>query len=161
MRAGAGEELDQEGAAHRRDGQADAQDTGHQASLPGRDLVGQHRDRGGLERAEARLGAAPPDQDDRDAGGHGNDQDAERPPTRPIIIQGRRIPNRDVVRSLSRPKSGLPTSATRLPSPVTRPRLAGARSIPTNHPHLMLGSGRNGWAATWPGCRRCSATSPR
>jgi len=49
-----------------------------------------------------------------------------------MIIHGRRMPNRDVVWSLSRPKSGLPTSATRLPSPVTRPRLAGARSIPTN-----------------------------
>ena len=54
------------------------------------------------------------------------------PPTRPMIIQGRRMPNRDVVRSLSLPKSGLPTIATRLPIPVTSPRLAGARSIPTS-----------------------------
>jgi hypothetical protein len=39
----AGEQLDQEGAAHRRDRDADTQDTGDQAALSGRDLVWQHR----------------------------------------------------------------------------------------------------------------------
>ena len=37
------------------------------------------------------------------------------PPVRPISIHGRRMPNRDVVRSLSRPNSGLPTIATSEP----------------------------------------------
>jgi hypothetical protein len=54
------------------------------------------------------------------------------PPARPITIQGRRIPHRDEVRSLILPKNGLPTIATRAPTPATTARFAGASSIPTS-----------------------------
>jgi len=54
------------------------------------------------------------------------------PPTRPVIIHGRRMPSRDAVRSLSRPKNGLPTMATRAPTPATSAKRPGARSIPTS-----------------------------
>jgi hypothetical protein len=54
------------------------------------------------------------------------------PPTRPMTIQGRRMPSRDEVRSLILPKNGLPTIASRAPVPATRARLSGARSIPTS-----------------------------
>jgi hypothetical protein len=54
------------------------------------------------------------------------------PPTRPIAIQGRRMPSRDEVRSLSLPKNGLPTMASRAPVPVTTAKLLGAWSIPTS-----------------------------
>ena len=40
------------------------------------------------------------------------------PPTRPMTIHGRRMPSRDVVRSLILPKNGLPNMATREPIPV-------------------------------------------
>ena len=53
------------------------------------------------------------------------------PPARPTSIHGRRIPSRDVVRSLSRPKNGLLTIANSDPTPVTSARLRGARSMPT------------------------------
>ena len=49
-----------------------------------------------------------------------------------MTIHGRRMPSRDVVRSLILPKNGLPTMATRAPIPVTSARLFGARSIPTS-----------------------------
>ena len=42
------------------------------------------------------------------------------------------MPSREVVRSLSLPKNGLPIIATRAPTPVTSERLFGARSIPTS-----------------------------
>jgi hypothetical protein len=54
------------------------------------------------------------------------------PPRRPMIIQGRRMPSRDEVRSLIRPKNGLPTIASRAPTPATSARLFGARSMPTS-----------------------------
>ena len=54
------------------------------------------------------------------------------PPARPMIIQGRRMPSRDEVRSLIRPKNGLANIASRAPIPVTSARLFGARSIPTS-----------------------------
>ena len=54
------------------------------------------------------------------------------PPTSPMIIHGRRMPSREVVRSLSLPKNGLPTIASSEPIPVTSPRLVGACSIPTS-----------------------------
>ena len=54
------------------------------------------------------------------------------PPTRPITIQGRRMPSREAVRSLSLPKNGFPTIASRAAVPVTTARLLGARSIPTS-----------------------------
>jgi hypothetical protein len=54
------------------------------------------------------------------------------PPTRPISIQGRRIPSGEAVRSLSLPKNGFPTIANRPPIPVTNARLLGACSIPTS-----------------------------
>ena len=44
------------------------------------------------------------------------------PPTSPTTIQGRRMPHRDVVRSLSRPKNGLLTIDSSDPTPVTRAR---------------------------------------
>ena len=53
------------------------------------------------------------------------------PPSRPITIQGRRIPSRDVVRSLSLPQNGLLKMANAEPTPVIRARLFGARSMPT------------------------------
>ena len=54
------------------------------------------------------------------------------PPIRPMTIHGRRMPSRDEVRSLIRPKNGLPNSDTRAPTPVTSDRLFGARSVPTS-----------------------------
>ena len=49
-----------------------------------------------------------------------------------MTIQGRRIPSRDEVRSLIVPKNGLHTIASKAPTPATRERLFGARSIPTS-----------------------------
>jgi hypothetical protein len=54
------------------------------------------------------------------------------PPTRPVTIHGRRMPSRDEVRSLIRPKNGLPNMATRAPIPATSARLLGACLIPTS-----------------------------
>jgi hypothetical protein len=54
------------------------------------------------------------------------------PPARPVIIHGRRMPSRDAVRSLIRPKNGLPTMATRAPIPATSAKLPGACLIPTS-----------------------------
>ena len=73
----AGEQLDHEGAAHRRDRRTDTQDTGDQAALSGRDLVGQHRHHGGEQCVEEQLGDAPSDEDHRDAGGQRDNEDAE------------------------------------------------------------------------------------
>ena len=39
------------------------------------------------------------------------------PPTRPITIQGRRMPNREVVRSLSLPNNGFPEHRQQGPDP--------------------------------------------
>jgi hypothetical protein len=49
-----------------------------------------------------------------------------------MIIQGRRMPSGDEVRSLILPKNGLPSIATTAPIPVTRAKPFGARSIPTS-----------------------------
>ena len=49
-----------------------------------------------------------------------------------MTIQGRRMPNRDEVRSLILPKNGLANIDSRAPIPVTSARLFGARSIPTS-----------------------------
>ena len=73
----AGEQLDQECAAHRRDRQTDPQDTRDQAALNGRDLVWQHRHHGGEQRVEEQLGETPSGEDDRDAGRQGDNEDAE------------------------------------------------------------------------------------
>ena len=54
------------------------------------------------------------------------------PTARPVIIHGRRMPSRDVVRSLIRPKNALPTMATRAPIPATSAKLPGACLIPTS-----------------------------
>ena len=56
----------------------------------------------------------------------------KEPPTRPMTIHGRRMPSREAVRSLIRPKNGLPNNATRAPIPATSARRLGARSIPTS-----------------------------
>ena len=74
----AGEQFNQERAAHRCDGRADAQDTGDQATLDGRDLVGQHRHHGGQKRVEEQLGDTPSGKDDRDAGCQRDNQDTKR-----------------------------------------------------------------------------------
>ena len=42
------------------------------------------------------------------------------------------MPHRDVVRSLILPKNGLPTMASRAPTPATRAKLFGACLIPTS-----------------------------
>ena len=44
------------------------------------------------------------------------------PEITPPSIQGRRIPNLDVVRSLKRPKNGFAASATKAPTPSTSER---------------------------------------
>ena len=54
------------------------------------------------------------------------------PPPRPMTIQGRRMPSREEVRSLIRPKNGLPNRETRAPIPATSDKLFGARSVPTS-----------------------------
>jgi hypothetical protein len=53
------------------------------------------------------------------------------PTATPITIQGRLIPARAVVRSLSRPNSGLATMESSDPTPATVARLRGAASMPT------------------------------
>jgi hypothetical protein len=67
-----------EGAAHRRDGHTDAQDTGDQAPLSGRDLVWEHRHQGGEQCVEEQLGSAPSDEDHRDVGCQRHHEDAQR-----------------------------------------------------------------------------------
>ena len=54
------------------------------------------------------------------------------PPTSPMTIQGRRMPSRDEVRSLSLPASGLANIDNKEPTPATTAKLPGARSIPTS-----------------------------
>jgi hypothetical protein len=53
------------------------------------------------------------------------------PRTSPVTIHGRRIPNREVVRSLRRPNSVLATMDSSDPMPATMARLRGAASMPT------------------------------
>jgi hypothetical protein len=53
------------------------------------------------------------------------------PPASPMSIHGRRIPAREVARSLRRPNSGLATMASSDPTPVTMARLRGSASMPT------------------------------
>ena len=59
------------------------------------------------------------------------------PPTTPMTIHGRRMPSRDVVRSLIRPKNGLPNIATKAPMPATSARLPGACLMPTSAADLQ------------------------
>ena len=54
------------------------------------------------------------------------------PPARPTMIHGRRMPHREVVRSLSLPQRGFATNATIEPVAATSDRLDAARSVPTN-----------------------------
>ena len=54
------------------------------------------------------------------------------PPTRPMTIHGRRMPNGDDVRSLILPKIGLPNMANSAPVPATSARLLGACWMPTS-----------------------------
>src|SRR5215213_8712807 len=56
----------------------------------------------------------------------------DEPPSRPITIQGRRIPQREEVRSLILPKNGFATIDNSPPTPATSDRLLGARSAPTS-----------------------------
>ena len=56
----------------------------------------------------------------------------KEPPTKPMTIHGRRMPSREEVRSLSLPKNGSPTMATKAPIPVTTAKLLGACSMPTS-----------------------------
>jgi hypothetical protein len=55
-----------------------------------------------------------------------------QPPARPVTIHGRRMPHRDAVRSLILPNNGLPSIASRAPTPATRAKLLGACLIPTS-----------------------------
>ena len=55
-----------------------------------------------------------------------------QPPARPTSIQGLRMPHREVVRSLSLPKNGLATIASREPMLVTSASRPGAWSMPTS-----------------------------
>jgi hypothetical protein len=73
----AGEQLDHEGAADRGDGQADAQDAGHQAALGRRNLVRQHRHECGEQCIEEQLRHAPPDDDDRKSRGSRDHEHAD------------------------------------------------------------------------------------
>jgi hypothetical protein len=100
--------------------------------LRGRDLVWQHRHQGGEQRVEEQLGDAPADEDHRNAGCQRHHEDAERTAHQAVTIQGRRMPSRDVVRSLILPKNGFPTIANRAPVPVATAKLLGACSIPTS-----------------------------
>ena len=54
------------------------------------------------------------------------------------------MPNRDVVRSLSCPKAGLAKIDSSDPTPATRARLAGARSVPTSEFTLSANVTSNG-----------------
>ena len=53
------------------------------------------------------------------------------PVARPTAIQGLRMPHREEVRSLSLPKNGLATIASREPTLVTSASRPGAASMPT------------------------------
>jgi hypothetical protein len=66
------------------------------------------------------------------------------PTATPVTIQGRRIPTLDVVRSLSRPNSGLAMMASSDPTPVTSARLRGAASMPTRSFTLRARDTRSG-----------------
>jgi hypothetical protein len=66
------------------------------------------------------------------------------PPARPTIIHGRRIPHRDVVRSLNRPNRGFATRATSDPVAATSDRLEAARSAPTSELILSARVTRSG-----------------
>ncbi len=81
----AGEDLHHVGAAHRRDGEADAEDAGNGAPLLDRDLVGQHRHHRGQHRVEEQLRQAPADQHHPDPSGPGRRPGCRRthPPDRP------------------------------------------------------------------------------
>jgi hypothetical protein len=72
------EQLDDVCPADRGDRQADTQDPGDLAALGDRDLVGEHRHHRREQTVVEQLGDAPPDQDDRDVGGHRDEEDAER-----------------------------------------------------------------------------------
>ena len=100
-------------------GQADAEDPGHLAALGDRHLVREHGHHRGEQAVEEQLGEAPAGQHDRDVRCDRDESTPSVPPTRPIAIHGRRMPRREVVRSLILPSSGLPNIATRAPTPVT------------------------------------------
>ena len=73
------EQLNQECAAHRRNGQTDTQKTGDQAALTDGDLIRHHRHHDGEQRVEKQLGDAPSDEHDRNGGCQRDDEDTERP----------------------------------------------------------------------------------
>src|SRR3712207_3625383 len=58
------------------------------------------------------------------------------------------MPRRDEVRSLSLPKNGLATMATRPPTPVTIARPSGARSAPTSESTFRARVTRRGATST-------------
>ena len=61
-----------------------------------------------------------------------------------MTIHGRRIPHREVVRSLILPKNGFATIDNRPPMPATSDRLFGARSVPTSEFTLSASVTRRG-----------------
>lgn len=66
------------------------------------------------------------------------------PPARPSSIQGRRIPNREVVRSLSLPDNGLANRARNEPAANVSARRPGASSAPTRSPTFNASVTSNG-----------------
>src|ERR687884_2311309 len=56
----------------------------------------------------------------------------DEPASRPITIHGRRLPQRQEVRSLILPKNGLATIDNSPPTPATSDKLFGARCVRTS-----------------------------
>jgi hypothetical protein len=82
------------------------------------------------------------------------------PPARPPTIHGRRMPSRDAVRSLIRPKNGLATMASRAPAEATSARLAGARWFPTSESTFKAIIYASVYSEMKPHPTRCAAGEP-
>src|SRR5207248_4515288 len=96
---------------------AHAEHAGDCSPLLLRHLVRQHGDLHGQQGIESHLSEAPAHQDQWDGRGEGDMSKPMVPVITPPTIQGRRMPRRERVRSLSLPKSGLATRAKIAPMP--------------------------------------------
>jgi hypothetical protein len=94
------------------------EDAGDHAALSLGHLVRQH---GHLAASSAlkRAGRCTTRRGRRDVGRQRDHEDPDEPPSRPITIHGRRMPQREAVRSLILPKNGFPTIVNRAPVPAT------------------------------------------
>ena len=101
-------------------------------ALSRRDLVGQHGHLAASSALKNSWAMHQPTRTTAMLGASATTRTPREPPTRPMTIHGRRMPNRDEVRSLSLPKNGLATIDSRAPTPATSDRLLGACSIPTS-----------------------------